>query len=72
MLGNVDQYRVTRELPLPYHLSREPDSSDGEDEDELVEARSKSRDGRSSPLTSLKLSNRKPNGASPKGQQEEV
>ncbi|CDZ97259.1 Predicted small molecule transporter [Phaffia rhodozyma] len=31
MLGNVDQYRVTRELPLPYDLSREPDSSEGEE-----------------------------------------
>lgn len=36
MLGNVDQYRVTRELPLPYDLNGQmrddPDSSDGEDD----------------------------------------
>lgn len=34
-IGNFDQYRVTRELPLPYDLNgmhEDPESSEGEDE----------------------------------------
>lgn len=34
-LGNMDQYRVTREVPLPYAVDdRNRDSDDKDDEDE--------------------------------------
>ncbi|KAH7913118.1 EXS-domain-containing protein [Hygrophoropsis aurantiaca] len=34
-LGNMDQYRVTREVPLPYHF--DTGNSNGEDEDDEVD-----------------------------------
>ena len=33
-LGNIDQYRVTREVPLPYSYDEPSHDSDGEDEDD--------------------------------------
>lgn len=33
-LGNMDQYRVTREVPLPYTLEYLPDMSDDDDDDD--------------------------------------
>ena len=33
-LGNVDQYRVTRQIPLPYTFDPPAHDSDGEDGDE--------------------------------------
>jgi hypothetical protein len=34
-LGNMDQYRVTREVPLPYHIDdTSHDDEDDEDADE--------------------------------------
>ncbi|PPQ97841.1 LOW QUALITY PROTEIN: hypothetical protein CVT26_012937 [Gymnopilus dilepis] len=39
-LGNMDQYRVTREVPLPYALNdRNGDDDDGDDEDRQLKAR---------------------------------
>ena len=33
-IGNVDQYRVTREMPLPYSLDTLPDMYDDDDDDD--------------------------------------
>ncbi|KAH9833274.1 EXS-domain-containing protein [Rhodofomes roseus] len=41
-LGNMDQYRVTREVPLPYSFDDTNHDSDGGDEDEDVDRRSQS------------------------------
>ncbi|TFY58647.1 hypothetical protein EVJ58_g6292 [Rhodofomes roseus] len=38
-LGNMDQYRVTREVPLPYSFDDTNHDSDGGDEDEDVDRR---------------------------------
>lgn len=34
-LGNVDMYRVSREVPLPYHISARPGNDDDDDDDEV-------------------------------------
>ncbi|KAI0642772.1 EXS-domain-containing protein [Trametes meyenii] len=39
-LGNIDQYRVTREVPLPYSYDAASHDSDGEDEDDAHDHRS--------------------------------
>jgi hypothetical protein len=47
-LGNVDQYRVTREVPLPYSMDEVGRESEGEedmDEDAMSERRSWRRRG---------------------------
>jgi len=31
-LGNMDQYRVTREMPLPYHINGTAQEDDGDDD----------------------------------------
>ncbi|KZT04539.1 EXS-domain-containing protein [Laetiporus sulphureus 93-53] len=36
-IGNMDQYRVTREVPLPYSFDHQSHDSDGGDEDDEVE-----------------------------------
>lgn len=41
-LGNMDQYRVTREVPLPYSFDEAAHESDGGDEDDETERRSQS------------------------------
>ena len=41
-LGNMDQYRVTREVPLPYSFDDAAQESDGGDEDDEGERRSQS------------------------------
>lgn len=33
-LGNVDQYRVTREVPLPYALDSSRDNDEDDDDDD--------------------------------------
>ena len=33
-LGNMDQYRITREVPLPYHFEEEARDDDDDDVDE--------------------------------------
>lgn len=33
-LGNIDQYRVTREVPLPYTYDNHSHESDGDEDDE--------------------------------------
>ena len=38
-LGNMDQYRVTREVPLPYSFDDVGHESDGGDEDGDVNAK---------------------------------
>jgi len=39
-LGNMDQYRATREVPLPYALNdRNADDDDGEDEDHQLKVK---------------------------------
>lgn len=38
-LGNADQYRVTRELPLPYTVDPGELSDDGGDEDDQVQSK---------------------------------
>jgi hypothetical protein len=46
-LGNMDQYRVTREVPLPYTFDRdEHGDSDGDDSRELPSPRSPTGDKR--------------------------
>ena len=39
-IGNTDQYRVTREVPLPYHIDETGDGSDEDDEHENFTSKS--------------------------------
>ncbi|CCL99566.1 uncharacterized protein FIBRA_01584 [Fibroporia radiculosa] len=41
-IGNMDQYRVTREVPLPYSFDHSPHESDGDEDDDPVERASTS------------------------------
>ena len=38
-IGNTDQYRVTREVPLPYQIDEAGDGSDDDDEHENYSGR---------------------------------
>jgi hypothetical protein len=41
-LGNMDQYRITREVPLPYSFDELNHETDAGDEDDDVQTRKKS------------------------------
>lgn len=51
-IGNTDQYRVTREVPLPYSFESadDGDDDDGDEEDENYSTTSKRRPVRLSSL----------------------
>jgi hypothetical protein len=59
-LGNMDQYRVTREVPLPYafdELVRESDKEEHSDEERHYKRRSLRRPRTALPLSDNDVSN---------------
>lgn len=46
-LGNMDQYRITREVPLPYSFDELNHETDAGDEDDNVQTRKSMRSSKS-------------------------